>query len=165
MSGYVRSPEQYGEFHKKEELKKKEWDFVIEQDKLLKPCISCIHVHKHSKYTKVPYQIWKCLHPENVLSLSVNIISLDLERTYKHQSCLEARAEGATCGKEGNWFESESEYWDSIKKPPVPTIGGAKATEIIFDEIELNARAKAAADKIAALKSKKRLSDKDLQNL
>lgn len=108
---------------------------------------------------------WRCLHPNNLLE---NREETDLVlgikkyiRIYGQESLYFLRESPRHCGKEGKWFEHYEEPDHSTA-----TIGGKDPVELeIFDDATLKANREKAAERMAAIKAKGKLSKDDLSNL
>lgn len=74
-------------------------------DQQPKFCVNCKHIGRNGSGDAKQF---RCFHPINVLSKSVDLITGNTVTEYRHDTCYTARLnyDGAyRCGPEGKWFE------------------------------------------------------------
>lgn len=142
----------------------------IAEDVITDPhfCAKCKHL-LGIRHNPDNAENWHCCSPYNVIKGGeyldlVTGISKYL-REYHEGSLYILREDPKYCGPEGKWYE---EYIPPVRTI-APSIGGRQAVELEiaapFSETQLEDGKKAAADRVAALKARKKLSERDLQNL
>lgn len=139
----------------------------IEEETLEKFCCNCKHLLGKRDYIYKADE-WKCVHPNNLVKNEqrINLVTGIQEyiREYHDEDLNSLRTRegmGATeyCGPTGKWFE---QYNAPVYKAPEaqPTIGGKKAIELPveapFSQDELSKNSSAAADRLAAIKARKK---------
>lgn len=129
-------------------------------------CNKCKHLIGVRDRTE-NWEQWKCGHPKNIekeethliigVPIKMFIVPLCGDQRYNpHRDHLEENI----CGLEGKWFEEYEEHKFE------PTIGGKEPVELeVFDEATLKANREKAAERVAAIKAKGKLSKDDLSNL
>lgn len=110
-----------------------------------KTCRKCKHLLGRRDYP-MDWENWNCGHVNNYSGTRIHPVSGEGIRIFVDINILRVRIE--KCHKE-NWYE---EY---IKPEPLPTIGGAEATELVFDTEALANAASGAAKRLEEIKNKK----------
>lgn len=143
----------------------------IEEETLEKFCCHCKYLLGKRLYLETADK-WKCIHPNNLVKddRRINLVTglQEYIREYHDEDLNSLRTRegmGATeyCGPTGKWFEEYKQPVYTPKyldKPAQPTIGGKKAIELPveapFSQDELSKNSSAAADRLAAIKARKK---------